>query len=418
MASAQQRQAGVVDAEGRAASHTGRSCFAWAGGRTGRDYAAQGNILAGSAVVDGLADTFEAGGLPFPELLVACLAAADAAGGDRRGRQSAALLVVREGGGYGGGNDRWIDLRVDDHADPVGELGRLLALTHLYAERPTPAELVALDVPLAGEIRDALGRLGWERRGPPGARSTSRCGRTRPSPRTSGRSRASRAPSRTAGMPRGRSGSWPGWPSRTSRNGRPPRGGSIRRCWPTSVARCEADNADGSMTRSAPWELRRASGADAAAVAAMHIRAWQVAYRGIIPDRYLDGLDVGARAGRYSFDLAGPADPTTWIAADGNDVVGMVAFSPSRDEDLPELGEVQALYVAPEQWRSGAGSALMAKAERLLIDAGFTEAALWVLEDNSRAAGSTRLPDGMPTAGPSRWRSADASRVRSGIGSR
>ena len=138
------------------------------------------------------------------------------------------------------------------------------------------------------------------------------------------------------------------------------------------------------MTRSAPWELRRAAGADAAAVAAMHIRAWQVAYRGIIPDRYLDGLDVGARAGRYSFDLAGPADPTTWIAADGNDVVGMVAFSPSRDEDLPGLGEVQALYVAPEQWRSGAGSALMAKAERLLIDAGFTEAALWVLEDNSR----------------------------------
>lgn len=156
-----QRQAGVVDAEGRAASHTGCSCFAWAGGRTGRDYAAQGNILAGSAVVDGLADTFEAGGLPFPELLVACLAAADAAGGDRRGRQSAAILVVRDGGGYGGGNDRWIDLRVDDHADPAGELGRLLSLTHLYAERPTPAELVALDVPLAAEIRDTLGRLGW-----------------------------------------------------------------------------------------------------------------------------------------------------------------------------------------------------------------------------------------------------------------
>ena len=157
-----QRQAGVVDAEGGSASHTGRSCFAWAGGRTGRDYAAQGNILAGPAVVAGLADTFEAGGLPFPELLVACLAAADAAGGDRRGRQSAALLVVREGGGYGGGNDRWIDLRVDDHADPVAELARLLALTHLYMERPTPAELIALDVPLAAELRDALGRLGWD----------------------------------------------------------------------------------------------------------------------------------------------------------------------------------------------------------------------------------------------------------------
>jgi uncharacterized Ntn-hydrolase superfamily protein len=157
-----QRQAGIVDAHGGSASHTGRSCFAWAGGRTGPGYAAQGNILAGPAVVDALADTFEAGGVPFPELLVACLAAADAAGGDRRGRQSAALLIVREGGGYGGGNDRWIDLRVDDHADPVGELGRLLELTHLYLERPAPDELLALDAALAGELRDHLGRLGWD----------------------------------------------------------------------------------------------------------------------------------------------------------------------------------------------------------------------------------------------------------------
>jgi len=158
----EQRQVGIVDAHGASATHTGRSCFAWAGGRTGIDYAAQGNILAGPAVVDGLADTFEDGGLPFPELLVACLGAADAAGGDRRGRQSAALLVVREGGGYGGGNDRWIDLRVDDHADPVAELARLLDLMHLYMDRPTPNELVRLDPGLAGEIRDHLGRLGWD----------------------------------------------------------------------------------------------------------------------------------------------------------------------------------------------------------------------------------------------------------------
>ena len=75
--------------------------------------------------MDGLADTFLAGGRPFPELLVACLAAAEAAGGDRRGSESAALLVVREGGGFAGGNDRWIDLRVDQHDDPVGELGRV-----------------------------------------------------------------------------------------------------------------------------------------------------------------------------------------------------------------------------------------------------------------------------------------------------
>ena len=96
----EERQAGIVDSRGRAASFTGSGCYAWAGGRTGSGFAAQGNILAGSAVVDGLAETFAAGDRPFPELLVACLAAAEAAGGDRRGRQSAALLVVREAGGY------------------------------------------------------------------------------------------------------------------------------------------------------------------------------------------------------------------------------------------------------------------------------------------------------------------------------
>ena len=90
----------------------------------------------GAGVVDGLADTFLAGGRPLPELLVACLAAADAAGGDRRGRESAALLVVRAGGGYGGGNDRWIDLRVDHHDDPIGELARLVDLHRLYFDRP------------------------------------------------------------------------------------------------------------------------------------------------------------------------------------------------------------------------------------------------------------------------------------------
>jgi uncharacterized Ntn-hydrolase superfamily protein len=162
------RQAGIVDARGGSSTFTGRSCVAWAGGRTGRDYAAQGNILAGAGVVDGLADTFEAGGLPFPELLVACLAAADAAGGDRRGRQSAALLIVREGGGYGGGNDRWIDLRVDDHPDPIGELSRLLELTHLYLERPAVTDLVAVDASLAAELQVRLRRLGWDPASPAG----------------------------------------------------------------------------------------------------------------------------------------------------------------------------------------------------------------------------------------------------------
>jgi uncharacterized Ntn-hydrolase superfamily protein len=155
-----ERQAGMVDAQGRGATHTGSGCFAWAGGRKGPGFAAQGNILAGAAVVDGLAETFMAGGAAFPELLVGCLAAADAAGGDRRGRESAALLVVRAGGGYGGGNDRWIDLRVDDHPDPIGELGRILELQRLYFDRPRPEELVALDGGLAAEIRGYLEAAG------------------------------------------------------------------------------------------------------------------------------------------------------------------------------------------------------------------------------------------------------------------
>lgn len=155
----EQRQLGVVDARGGSASHTGRDCFAWAGGRTGHGYAAQGNILAGPAVVDGLVETFLAGGRPFPELLIDCLAAADAAGGDRRGRESAAILVVREGGGYGGGSDRLVDLRVDHHDDPIAELARHLSLQRLYFERPRPEDLLAIDEQLGSEIRALLGRL-------------------------------------------------------------------------------------------------------------------------------------------------------------------------------------------------------------------------------------------------------------------
>ena len=160
------RQAGVVDSKSRAATHTGNDCFAWAGGRTGENFAAQGNILADASVVDGLVDTFVAGGRPFPELLVACLAAAEEAGGDRRGSESASLLIVRDGGGFGGGNDRWIDLRVDQHDDPVAELGRVLAFQRLYYDRPEPADLVPLDDATAGEVRSLLERIG----GGPGGR--------------------------------------------------------------------------------------------------------------------------------------------------------------------------------------------------------------------------------------------------------
>ena len=158
----EQRQAGVVDAHGGSATHTGRSCFAWAGGITGPGFAAQGNILAGAAVVDGLVDTFLAGGKPFPELLVACLQAADDAGGDRRGRESASLHIVRAAGGYGGGNDRWVDLRVDHDDDPIGELGRLLDFQRLYLDRSDPSELIRVDETLASELRRLMKKIGAE----------------------------------------------------------------------------------------------------------------------------------------------------------------------------------------------------------------------------------------------------------------
>jgi len=151
-----ERQVGLVDGGGLSATFTGGHCFAWAGGRTGPGLAVQGNILARAEVVDDMYETFTAAGRPFPELLVACLAAAEQQGGDRRGRQSAALLVVRAAGGYGGGNDRWIDLRVDDHRRPVSELARLLALHRLYLNRPLPEELMAVDDALAAELRTLL----------------------------------------------------------------------------------------------------------------------------------------------------------------------------------------------------------------------------------------------------------------------
>jgi uncharacterized Ntn-hydrolase superfamily protein len=125
----EQRQLGVVAASGAAATYTGTKCNAWAGGRTGPNYAVQGNILAGEAVVAGMERAFlDTKGKTLAERLYAAIVAGDRAGGDARGRQSMALLVVRAKGGYGGFTDRAIDLRVDDHADPIVEMGRLLGI--------------------------------------------------------------------------------------------------------------------------------------------------------------------------------------------------------------------------------------------------------------------------------------------------
>ncbi len=122
------RQVGFVDSAGRSATFTGSRCMGWAGGATGSGFAAQGNILVGEPVVAELVRVYSAAEGDLCDRLLAALLAGDAAGGDRRGRQSAALLVVREGGGYEGRNDRYIDLRVDDHPEAPSELARLFAV--------------------------------------------------------------------------------------------------------------------------------------------------------------------------------------------------------------------------------------------------------------------------------------------------
>lgn len=154
------RQVGIVDAYGNAATFTGSSCYNWAGGRTGQGYAAQGNILVGQATVDALAETFEAASGPLAERLLSALTAAQQAGGDSRGMQSAALLVVRAGGGYSGFNDRYIDLRVDDHHAPIEELLRLRQLHRLYLERTLQGTALPITPDLLREIQTMLAAAG------------------------------------------------------------------------------------------------------------------------------------------------------------------------------------------------------------------------------------------------------------------
>jgi uncharacterized Ntn-hydrolase superfamily protein len=156
-----QRQLGVVDGEGRAATYTGTGCHAWAGGRTGAGYAAQGNILVSGETVDALAESFEATvGTSLVERLLDALDAAEAAGGDSRGRQSAAVLVVERDAGYAGLSDTLVDLRVDDHADPLAELRRLYGLHDmLYGQTPRD-EWVRVDDALRAELDERLARAG------------------------------------------------------------------------------------------------------------------------------------------------------------------------------------------------------------------------------------------------------------------
>jgi len=166
----EQRQVGVVDRDGGAATYTGSACHDWAGGVTEDGAAMQGNILVGADVVSamqaswrrssGASDQVSHRGLAHR--LLDALVAGDAAGGDRRGRQSAALLVVRAGAGYSGFDDVAVDLRVDDHPSPCAELTRLLGLHELYNVPPDPAELLPMTAELRAEVDTAARALGHD----------------------------------------------------------------------------------------------------------------------------------------------------------------------------------------------------------------------------------------------------------------
>ncbi len=124
----ERRQLGLVDAKGKAVAFTGKGCTAYAGHKTGEHYACQGNILAGEAVINDMAKAFEESKGSLAWRMMAALEAADKAGGDKRGKQSAAILVVRDKAGPNGVGDRYIDLRVDDHKEPIPELAHILSL--------------------------------------------------------------------------------------------------------------------------------------------------------------------------------------------------------------------------------------------------------------------------------------------------
>ena len=158
---AERRQVGVVGSDGSVAGFTGEDCFDNALDVQGENYTVQGNILENEETVHAMAETFENADGGLPERLLAALRAGDEAGGDSRGKQAAALYVVKPEGGYDGGNDRWIDVRVDDHETPIQELERVFKLYDVtLLAREEPADVQELDGQTATEVAETLADLG------------------------------------------------------------------------------------------------------------------------------------------------------------------------------------------------------------------------------------------------------------------
>jgi ribosomal protein S18 acetylase RimI-like enzyme len=166
--------------------------------------------------------------------------------------------------------------------------------------------------------------------------------------------------------------------------------------------------------------VRTARSEDATAVAGVHVRAWQVAYRGLLPDAYLDGLRAEDRASRYTFARTDRDQPQTIVAVQDGTVVGFATTGPARDRDVPGAGELYALYVDPATWGVGVGRVLIAEARARLWRGGFREAVLWVMAGNQRAQRFYRAdgwrPDGQQHQQEIWGLSVDATRFRRSLG--
>lgn len=159
------RQVGLVDAMGGSATFSGTSCFAWAGGVSGKGYAIQGNILASGDVVPAMEKAFLETKGNLSARLHAAILAGDRVGGDKRGRQSAAIYVAKPKSGYGGYLDRWLDYRVDDHKDPVPRLGELLEMHELYFGKSTESDRLQITGTVQEQITSILTQEGYLKNG-------------------------------------------------------------------------------------------------------------------------------------------------------------------------------------------------------------------------------------------------------------
>ncbi|MBN2155865.1 MAG: DUF1028 domain-containing protein [Candidatus Lokiarchaeota archaeon] len=159
-----QRQVAVIDKTGKAAAWTGKDCFYWAGHKIGKNYSCQGNILVSEDTINEMAKAFESSKGDLADKLIATLASVDEFPkyGDVRGKQSAALLIVREKGGYGGYTDKWIDIRVDEHSEPIQELHRIFNLySMIFLEREDESNLWDIEGEIEHNIKDVLIELNY-----------------------------------------------------------------------------------------------------------------------------------------------------------------------------------------------------------------------------------------------------------------